>query len=114
MPVAADPIINSARNAGNGAIRLDVVVDADAITYKVYRDPTAVPTTEITTLETMPYFDTTGASGTDYFYRVKATNGTGDSGFSNEVHVLQTDTQGRSKLPIQKVDVVASVPVPIA
>ncbi len=107
MAVAAAPILK-ARNTGGGAIRLVVTPDADAVSYKVYRDETTTPTTLIDSTVAMPYFDETGASGVDYFYRVKATNGSGDSAYSNQIHVLRTDTYARKGAAHIRVSSVAS------
>jgi len=54
--------------------------------YSIYRATTTAPTELLatTTAATTTYEDTGVSNGTEYFYRIKATNAVGDSGFSNE------------------------------
>lgn len=60
----------------------------------------------------LPWFDTTGASGTDYWFAVRAVSADAKSDASNQKHVLRADNS--STTSALKVNVVTSVPVPIA
>lgn len=76
--------------AGAGKIDLSWTTPSSdggsAITgYKIYRDTSSSPTTLLTTTGvTNSYSDTSVTPGTQYYYRVKATNVMGDSDYSNE------------------------------
>lgn len=74
-----------------GRARLDVAGVAGATSYKVYRDPTANPTTLLATLTpastgaAVRGFDATVTAGSTYHYRVKSHNADGDSDYSVDV-----------------------------
>jgi hypothetical protein len=59
----------------------------------------------------LPWFDTTGATATDYWFAIRAVNADGKSGASNQKHVLRVDNDQSAGL---KVNVVKSVAVPTA
>jgi hypothetical protein len=55
------------------------------VNYKIYRGTNSGPTTLLATIGAVTtYTDTTAVVGTIYYYRIKATNAIGDSGYSNE------------------------------
>lgn len=89
MAVPSAPVIR-ARNQGNGVIRIVVenLSATGATSYKLYRDdyPTAA-TTLLASGLTGPYLDATAADMDRYNYRVKGTNGDGDSDYSNTVSI---------------------------
>jgi len=105
----------SVRNQGNGSVRVEWDATPTATSYKVYGDATTDPTTSRATgVTTLYYFDKAVGAGLNFF-RIKATNGDGDSAaYSANASCLRVDTEGRSLGQTQKVDVVASVPVPTA
>lgn len=107
MPVPGTPVLSYIRNNGNTTITVDVTRDTEAITYKVFSDNTASATTDKGTGKTMPYTFASAEVDGPVYVRVKATNASGDSAaYSNELNTLKTTTEGRSKSPVQKVEVI--------
>jgi fibronectin type 3 domain-containing protein len=86
MAVPAAPSI-TIQNIGDNVVRLKVSLPDTADSYKVYRNTHALATTELAAGVTGRfYLDGAVVDDTMYWYRVKATNGDGDSVFSNEVN----------------------------
>jgi len=86
MAAPAAPTI-SIRNLGDNVIELRVSLPSDAVSYKVYRNTHALATTQLVAGVTGRFYkDGSVVDNTMYWYRVKATNGDGDSAFSNEVN----------------------------
>jgi fibronectin type III domain protein len=87
------PVLNAVAQVG-GANSLSVswpaVTGADS--YKLYRDTSTNPTTEISANAVSPYVDAGLTPGTTYYYRAKAVNGGGDSAYSNNVSA-EVDTE---------------------
>lgn len=98
VPVAA-PVITGRYNSRNVA-RLTIPGVSDATSYKVYRDETASATTLLASgVSAGEYLDGTAYEEATYYYRVKATNGDGDSaGYSNEVVVTANSAGADSEV----------------
>ena len=87
-----NPGVPTSLNATSGVQQIDLTWVAPAnegfspiTNYKVYRDTASPATTLIDTLGVVLTYNDPGlTNGTEYFYRVKATNAEGDSGYSNE------------------------------
>lgn len=73
--------------AGNAQVALTWNSSASATSYNVYRanSSNGYSTPLITGLATTNYTDTTVTNGNTYYYVVTAVNGSGESGYSNEV-----------------------------
>jgi cellulose 1,4-beta-cellobiosidase len=68
-------------NASTGNVVLTWPAGVGATGYKIYRSPAPGmgPWTLVGTSVTSPYTDTTGVSGTTYYYTVSSTNACGES-----------------------------------
>ena len=79
-------------NVSNITLNWDAVSEPLFVTYKIFRDTTPNPTTEITEVgpDVTTYEDAVRASqNTDYYYRIKAVGLDGqESGYSNEVELI--------------------------
>jgi hypothetical protein len=74
-----------AEGTKNQKIDLAWTKSANATGYKIYRDTTPTATTLLNTVSDVEvYEDATVEDGQIYYYRIKATNAVGDSGYSNE------------------------------
>jgi len=96
----ASTVAISGRSNSRGVGRLIILMPPGPITaYKVYRDVAEGATTLLDTVTPVVfvlnrvalYYDATTVAGTLYWYRVKATNDDGDSGYSNEVKIRAED-----------------------
>ena len=73
--------------AGNGQVSLNWNASAGAVSYNIYRGPSAggeATAPLATNLTTTTFTDTSAANGVAYFYKVAAVNSAGVSGLSNE------------------------------
>lgn len=101
-PVPTAPT-NLQATAGNSQVILNWTASGNTPTgYKVYRDTTTNPTTLLATIgNVVTYTDSTAVNSTLYYYRVKGSNGTGDSSYSNEVSATPTSCLiGNDLIPV--------------
>lgn len=89
MAVPSAPTITKLQDMGGGRIAVSLFCPDPVTGYKIYRDTTTDPTT-LRVTDTTPVveqaFDNV-TPGALYYYRAKATNSDGDSGFSANVHI---------------------------
>jgi beta-lactamase superfamily II metal-dependent hydrolase len=92
---------------GNAQVSLAWGSSAGATGYNVYRSTTSGFYTTALASNVVPanYTDSTVSNGTTYFYIVKATNGTDESGPSNEVTALPAAPQPAAGAKIYFVDI---------
>lgn len=86
-PLPAAPVLTAEVSLAAASIDLSWPAVANALSYKIERAPTSGGVfVEIATgVVGLSYTDDTGlANNTSYYYRARATNGTGDSEYSNE------------------------------
>jgi len=81
---AAPTGVSASDSSYCGYVRITWNAVSGATSYKIYRSTSATGTyTQIGTDMASPYDDTTAVPGTQYYYKLKATNACGDSAFSN-------------------------------
>lgn len=78
MAIPATPT-NFYAQQGNGQVYLSWSLATGATSYKVYRSLDNVTFTLYATVSPNSYTDTAVTTGTNYYYRVASTNGSGDS-----------------------------------
>lgn len=91
MAIPAAPQ-NAAVQQGNGQIYITWDISAGATSYPVQRSTDNVSWSSLGTATTNDYLDTTGAIGTQYFYRVASTNSDGTSGYTEAGSAIPAHT----------------------
>jgi hypothetical protein len=94
-PPPPPPPTGLVATAGNGSVALTWTASAGATSYSVYRGTASggEGTTPVATTTSNSFTDTGLANGTTYYYKVTASNSTGTSAQSSEVHAMPTASQ---------------------
>ena len=84
----------------DGQISISWIAVSGASSYKVYCGTSSNPTTEDGTTTGNTYTKTGTTANTTYYFRLKATNATGDSAFSSERQALSMVTTPSAPSPV--------------